>query len=238
MNLPILMFHKVAEMPAGARHPGNYVSPALFDEVLGALRAWGYVSVTIEQWLAWCEGRGTLPERPVVITFDDGYRSNRDVAWPILKRHGFSATVFLVSDFLGRTNAWDADEIQEPLLTADDVRVLHGEGMAFGSHTKTHAALTQLDRDTALVELRSSREALEAILGEPVRILCYPYGKQNAEVREVAREAGYAAGVRGRGRLNGRGQNPLELRRIKLDNGRSARWLRWELFRLRWLMFG
>ncbi len=232
------MFHKVDETPAGARHPGNYVSPALFDELLGALRTWGYASITLEQWLAWRNGKGTLPERPVVITFDDGYRSNRDIAWPILKRHGFSATIFLVSDYLGRTNAWDADELQEPLLTAADVRELRAEGMAFGSHTRTHVALPHLDRDAAFAELRLSREALEALLHEPVRVLCYPYGKQNAQVRKVALEAGYDAAVRGLGRLNAKGQDPLELRRIKLDNRSSAGWLRWELFRLRWMMFG
>lgn len=238
MKLPILMFHKVAEMPAGVRYPGNYVSPALFAGVLRALRDWGYESIRVEDWLAWRDGTQALPPKPVVITFDDGYRSNRDVAWPILDEHGFRATIFLVSGCLGRTNAWDSEEVQEPLLSADDVRELRREGMSFGSHTKTHVALTALGRDAALAEMRDSRLELSEVVGAPVQVLCYPYGKQSAEVRAWAREAGYRAALRGQGRLNGPRQDPFELRRIKLDNHRSVGWLRWELLRLRWLSFG
>lgn len=237
MKLPILMLHKVADTPAAARHPGNYLSPTRFDAILGALRGWGYDSITIDRWLDWREGRATLPARPVVITFDDGYRSTMEVAWPILRRHGLSATVFLVSDLLGQTNRWDADEIQEPLLSATDVRDLRREGMTFGSHTRTHAPLTRLEPAAALEEMRGSRLALESVLGEPVRVLCYPYSKQDVRVRRLAREAGYKAATRGGGQLNGKRRDPFALRRIKLDNTASPAWLRRELLRLRWLVF-
>lgn len=237
MKLPILMFHKVAEMPAGARYPGNYVAPALFDELLGSLRRWGYESVAIDDWLLWRDGAATMPKKPIVFTFDDGYRTNREIAWPLLQQHGFTGTIFLVSDLLGQTNRWDPEEIQEPLLSMEDVRVLRREGMRFGSHTRSHAALTRVGTRAALEEMRGSRWVLEDLLGEPVRTICYPYSKQNQEVRQLAQDAGYSAGVRGLGRLNSRSQDPFELRRIKIDNRSSPGWLRRELARLTWLVF-
>jgi peptidoglycan/xylan/chitin deacetylase (PgdA/CDA1 family) len=237
MKLPILMFHKVDTMPAGAVHHGNYVDPALFEALLQSLRGDGYESVTIEQWLAWKAGRATLPARPIVFTFDDGYRSNMEVAWPIMQRHGFTGTIFLVSDLIGSTNRWDADEIQEPLLARDEILELRAAGMTFGSHTRTHAALTRLSLAELRSELEESRLTLEALLGEPVRVLCYPFGKQNPEVRRAASLAGYTAAVRGLGRMNSRWQDQFALRRIKVTNATTPGSLRRQLATLRWLVW-
>lgn len=172
-----------------------------------------------------------MPARPVIITFDDGYRSTYDRAWPALKRWEFSATVFLVSELIGKTNAWDADEIQEPLLGADEILEMQAGGIAFGSHTVTHAALTTIPRDQAAHELKESRRQLESLLGKAVTTLCYPYAKQNAAVRQLARDSGYRAAVIGRGGTNRARTDPYVLRRIKLEPGTSLARLWWLLAR-------
>jgi len=237
MRLPILMYHKVDRLPPppGTRYLRNYVFPEQFDLQLAALRRWGYETISFDDWLAYRRREGTLPRRPIILTFDDGYRSTYEVAWPLLQRYGATATVFLVSDLIGKTNVWDAGEIQEPLLGAGEITAMRAGGIEFGSHSCTHPALTALPPHRVLAELRDSRTALEQLLGAPVRVLCYPYGKHNAAVRAMARDAGYDAAVIARRRLNSRATDPLRLTRLRIDTNTRLPALRWTLFQLRWL---
>src|SRR5437867_2951499 len=213
MRLPILMYHKVDRPPPppGARYLRNYVLPEQFDARPAALRRWGYGTISFADWLAYRRRERTLPRRPIILTFDDGYRSTYEVAWPLLKRYAATATVFLVSDLIGRTSVWDSSEIQEPLLGAGEITAMRAGGIEFGSHTCTHPALTALPPPRVLAELRDSRTALAQLLGAPVRVLCYPFGKQNAAVRALAREAGYEAAVIARRRLNSSTSDPSRL---------------------------
>lgn len=229
------MYHRVEEIPSGAAHPGNFVRPAQFREQLEALRDWGYRSIAFDEWLAY-RGRGTaLPPRPLILTFDDGYRSIVDHAWPMVCAAGFRATTFLVTGLMGGTNAWDPDEKQVPLLSADDVRALRREGMTFGSHTRSHRPLTRLPASAVRDELVSSRRDLEMLLDEPITTLAYPFNNQNRAVRAGARDAGYLTAVRGTGRMNRRSTDPLALRRITVHSKMSIRDLWWRLARERWL---
>src|SRR5207245_8952287 len=211
MKLPILLYHKIDRIPAGARYPRSYVTPERFDAQLAFLRRRGYESVSFVDYLASRRGAARLPRRPVIITSDDGYRCNRDVALPLLQRHGFRATIFLVAERVGGTNAWDPDEIQEPLLDAAAVRAMQAQGIEFGSHSATHARLTALDPVAVLRELRDSRALLGALLGRPVQVLGYPYGAHDAVSRRLAAEAGYEAAGAIRRRMHGDGTDRLQL---------------------------
>jgi peptidoglycan/xylan/chitin deacetylase (PgdA/CDA1 family) len=211
------MYHKVDKIRPGTRYPGNHVLPEAFDEQLAALKRWNYQSITLDQWIAYKEKRAGLPRRPIIITFDDGYSSTYHTAWPILRRHAFTATVFLVSGLVGKTNEWDADELQEPLLNLEEIREMQSEAITFGSHTQSHRALTKISLDDAARELEGSRKNLESLLGRPVTALCYPFAKQNRIVRGLVRQAGYATAVIGRGGTNRVWTDRYALRRIKID---------------------
>jgi peptidoglycan/xylan/chitin deacetylase (PgdA/CDA1 family) len=191
------MYHKVDRLLPGTKQPGNYVLPEAFEEHLAELKRWNYQSITLEQWLGNKDKRARLPRRPIIITFDDGYRSTYHTAWPILQRYGFSATMFLVSGLIGKTNIWDPDEPQELLLDESEIRDMQSEGVTFGSHTQAHRALTKLPLEEAARELAESRKTLESLLERPVTALSYPYTRQNRVVRRLAREAGYPAAVIG-----------------------------------------
>ncbi len=232
MVVPILVFHKIGPVPPDSRYPRNSVRAEQFDALLKSLKGAGYEGIGFAQYLAHRRGEATLPRKPIILTFDDGYRSNADIAVPIMRTHGFTATIFVIPGLLGQTNRWDADEPQEPLLSADEVRALHAEGFSFGSHTLTHARLTAVAPDRALHELRASREALEALLGEPVTTICYPWAQHDAGVRRLAREAGYACGVEIRRRLNRDDTDLMVLHRIPVTYLDSTWRIRWDLFRL------
>jgi peptidoglycan/xylan/chitin deacetylase (PgdA/CDA1 family) len=233
-TVPILAYHKVAEIPAGVRYNSNYVLPSQFAAQLNFLRRARFQSITFAQYESHRLTGAPLPRRPVLITFDDGYRSNRDVALPLLRRFGFSATVFLVSDLIGCTNRWDADEIQEPLLSLDDIRVMRRAGIDFQSHTCTHRRLTALTDADMYAELVESRRTLENALHAPVSAIAYPWGECTPLVQRLARAAGYHSGVILRRRTNFAHTPLFELRRIGVNHATSLARFGWDLLRLRW----
>jgi peptidoglycan/xylan/chitin deacetylase (PgdA/CDA1 family) len=230
----MLLYHKVGPPPVGSRHPEISVTPDRFAAHLSLLRALRCTTVTIARYVAYRRGAATLPPRAVVVTFDDGYMDNYEHALPALQRAGATATIFLVSERLGMTNAWDAYEPQVPLLDAARVREMQRAGVDFQSHTATHARLTDVPPATALDELRRSRDSLEQLLGAPVETIAYPWGSHDDTVLRLAEDAGYAAGAIVRRRANFDRTPMLALRRIPVYDHTPTAQLAWDLVRLRW----
>ena len=219
MKLTILMYHKVDELAPGAKRPGNYVAPRAFEEQMEALLAWGYRTITFQEWLDHRARRAvSLPAKPLIVTFDDGYTCFARNAWPVLRRRGMGAIMFLVAGQIGGTNAWDADEPQERLLDAERILALQSEGVVFGSHSMTHQPFARIEPDRAWDELTRSRAVLADLLGSAPEVLAYPYSNQNRVVRELSARAGYRAAVRGKGRMNSRWTSAFGLRRIKVEH--------------------
>lgn len=235
MKLPILMYHKIDELRPGVRYPGNYVTPRELAAQMDALTMWGYRAITIQQWLDYRDGVTTLPKKPFIVTFDDGYTCFDRHAWPILQPRGIRPSVFLVASQIGGTNAWDKNELPEPLLSATRIRSLQAEGVHFGSHSVNHVALARIDAKQAMRELTDSRSQISDLLGRSCDTFAYPYSNQNREVRAMARDAGYRAAVRGKGRMVRPSTDPLGLYRIKPDVGMSIDQLKSRLFKARYL---
>jgi peptidoglycan/xylan/chitin deacetylase (PgdA/CDA1 family) len=228
-----LAYHKVAPIPDAARHRCNYVTPARFDLQLRAMRAAGYQSISFADYLAHRRGERSVPPRAVIFSFDDGYRSTLDSAVPILQRHGFSATFFVVAGLLGGTNTWDQGELQEPLLSAQDVRKLDRLGFEIGSHTLTHAHLTELSPAEVRHELAESKRILEEIVSKPVSTLAYPWSEHSPAVHEAAHDAGYEMAAILRRRTNYDSTPLLQLRRIGVNDDTTLARFAWDLARLR-----
>jgi peptidoglycan/xylan/chitin deacetylase (PgdA/CDA1 family) len=235
-RLTILMYHRVAAIPPDTRFPKNFVSPELFAEQVEALLAWGYEPITFRQWSAYRDRTGTVPRKPFIVTFDDGYLDFATNAWPALKRLKVPATVFIVGSKVGRTNDWDASEPQTPLLDTATIRQLESEGVEFGGHGFTHVALARVSPNEAREEIVRSHGALVSLLRQPPQVFAYPYSNQSAKVRQLVREAGFNCAVRGKGRLNWRWTDPFGLRRILMHEGVSVEELRRMLSRLRWMV--
>jgi glycosyltransferase involved in cell wall biosynthesis len=130
--------------------------------------------------------------RPVLITFDDGYRDFYEVAWPILRRFGFTAEVFLPTDLVGGSADWDrARGAPADLMNWEEVRAAHAEGVRFGSHLASHASPLTMDSETLLREAVRSRAILERHLGCEVRSVAPPYGACDERVVRVLQSCGF-----------------------------------------------
>ena len=157
------------------------VAPDTFRAQLEAIRQIGLRVVGIPELLA-------LPDdaEAVALTFDDGFVNFRTDAWPLLRSHGFPATVFVVSGHVGGDNRWrgraDAGIPVLPLMGWDDLAVLCGEGLTLGAHTRTHVHLTTLDDATLEQELTSVTREIAHRTGAPVDGLAYPYGDVDERV--------------------------------------------------------
>jgi peptidoglycan/xylan/chitin deacetylase (PgdA/CDA1 family)/2-polyprenyl-3-methyl-5-hydroxy-6-metoxy-1,4-benzoquinol methylase len=215
-RLPILMYHRVASSGAAAMSAYR-VAPEKFEEQLGYLRDAGYYSVGLEDWRAASVNRRPFPGKAVLITFDDGYRDFLTQAWPLLKRYGFSATVFLVVDEIGKSNSWDRAFGEEvPLLGWPEIRQLRSEGVEFGSHSATHRPLTGLSVTEVVRECARSRAVLERELKTPIRAFAYPYGDVDPVVRHLIGACGYVFGLSCEAGLSGFQDPLLMLPRIEV----------------------
>ncbi len=210
---PILMHHQVGPHRPGSPLNRWRVKERDFDWQLGTLQRLGYRGVALSDLFDSPE-RGSTATRRVVLTFDDGYRGIKERALPALLSRGFTATVFVVADRIGGVNDWDGETPPEPLLTADEIREMHGAGIEIGSHGATHRALTGLDDADLAREVAGSRETIERITGAPVTSFCYPYGNFDDRVVEAVRAAGYRAATVIRGGISKDLSDPFRLKRV------------------------
>jgi len=183
----ILMYHAIAD---AAEDPNQLcVPPELFAEQLAWMKHHGLRGVGITTLL---EAMRVGRHRGLVgITFDDGYASVLEAALPELKRHGFGATVFIISERIGGTNEWDEGP-QWPLLGAAGIRELAAAGIEVGSHSASHVRLAGLAPGQLAAQVTESRASLAALLGSDVAGFAYPYGSMDAAARQAVRDAGYS----------------------------------------------
>jgi peptidoglycan/xylan/chitin deacetylase (PgdA/CDA1 family) len=181
------MYHYVDAKPnpADKYSAGNTVSPERFTAQMDYLAENGYHPVTLEQIYAAMAGLDPLPAEPVAITFDDGYRDQFTVAYPILRSHHFAATFFVITSHVG----WDTN------MNWDELREMQVGGMAIESHGLHHPDLTTLSPARVRQELAESRDSIFEELGKSPKAYCYPAGAYNPTVIAAVKAAGYLVAV-------------------------------------------
>jgi len=196
--LPILMYHSISDDPETgvSSYYRTCTSPGRFAEQMNWLAANGWKGVSLRDGLAWlAEGKGGS-DKPVALTFDDGFRDFYTAAVPAMRKVDFRATMYLVTDFVGLRGA-PGEFKGRPCLTWDDVRDLHADGFEFGSHTASHPELIRVDRGELLRQLTASRDAIVHHLNEPVTSFAYPYAFPTAypefmaHLMDTLRSTGY-----------------------------------------------
>lgn len=196
VRLPILMYHRIADRGPAALARFR-TAPVDFEAQLAHLNGEGFRTIGVSELVAAALARSPIPGRAVLITFDDGYADFAETAWPLLRRYGFGACLFLASDHIGGASTWDVGSGEPaPLMGWDEIRALVADGVEVGSHGVSHAALGAIDAEDAALECARSRAALEDGLGRPVRAISYPFGDADAAVAHLAGACGYEAGFK------------------------------------------
>lgn len=221
--LPILCYHNVATPPPDARFKLLYVSADSFERQLWSLRRLGLRGVSISEGMT--RLRSGTTKGYVAFTFDDGYADTLTTAAPLMRRYGFTATCYVVSDAVGTYNHWDAEYLRErkTLMSRKQLDQWLAAGMEVGSHSCSHPRLNELPHDTALYEIAESRAALRNMLGVPVEHFAYPFGQFTADTVELVRRAGYSSAVTVLPGVARRSDDRLRLPRI-LVNGERGLW--------------
>ena len=222
--VPVVMYHRVVERPPAEGRHGIWVTRERFAAQLDSLARRRLATITFADYAAYLAGERPLPPRPIILTFDDGYADNFTVALPLLRERAMKAVVFLVGDPRITTNVWDAAEGEPtlPLLSREQIREMAGQGIEFGSHSRTHARLAGLPADRLRVEVAGSKRAIQERVGAPVLSLCYPYGAVDEAAREAVLEAGYAFGVASDSGPLRFGEDLYEIRRAQIFPATTA----------------
>jgi peptidoglycan/xylan/chitin deacetylase (PgdA/CDA1 family) len=186
-RVPVLAYHEIAPVPPSAtpEQVPYFVAPDVFREQMTMLAAAGYESVLASELCEALAGSVALPERPVVLTFDDGYASVAEHVASALASLGFRATLFLIAGCYGPE--------QKTHLSRSEIRALAESGIfEFGSHSVAHQPLTALSGDELAANLRDSRRMIEDATGRPCTVFAYPFGDFDPAVERAVQEAGYA----------------------------------------------
>ncbi len=203
------MYHYIRPLP-GPEDPigrGLSVDPESFRAQLHWLATHGYTPITLSELAAIRQGRLPAPAKPVVLTFDDGYRDFYENAWPLLRSYGFHATVFVITGFLDTPR----------YLTWDMVRELDRSGLVeIGGHTVHHVDLTQASDKDLVQELTDCQRALSEALGHSVVSFAYPAGKFDSRVEAATAQAGYRIAVTTQPGWSGVADDWLALPRLRV----------------------
>lgn len=178
-KIVVLNYHKIDDVNIALA-----VAPQEFEAQMAYLKSGGYHAITPDQLVGNLKRGEALPPKPLLITFDDGYADNYVNAYPILKKYGFTATVFVVTDYLSRYPNY---------MTWDQAREMKQNGFTIASHTMSHQSLTQLSDKQIAAELAGSREALDYQMGKQPQYFAYPTGAYDLRVAKLVEDAGYEA---------------------------------------------
>jgi peptidoglycan/xylan/chitin deacetylase (PgdA/CDA1 family) len=212
VRVPILMYHYVSWPPANAdRYRRDLsVAPEQLAEHLAYLQGQGYQGITLYDLLNHLAWGQPLPEKPVIITFDDGYRDNYDNAFPLLQQYGFPATFFVLTEV---TSQGVPD-----YMTWDQLRAMAAAGMDIECHARVHDDLPKISYDRLVWQVLGCREMIEVELGQRPRFVAYPSGQFNEEVAAVFASDHYWGGITTQQGSWHSSDNLFALKRLRVRN--------------------
>ncbi|MGM9978189.1 MAG: polysaccharide deacetylase family protein [Clostridium sp.] len=205
VGVPVLYYHSVDPSEANE----VIISPQKLREELTFIKDSGYTTLTMSELNDYILNNAPIPEKSIVITFDDGYADNYANAFPILKELDMKATIFVISNFTDKDGYY---------MTSQQIKEMSDYGIDIQSHTASHAHLNQLTYEEQLSELKTSKEKLESITEKPVISIAYPFGDYDDNTILASKEAGYSLSFNTNRGLSDRDDNPLSLNRIYVSS--------------------
>jgi peptidoglycan/xylan/chitin deacetylase (PgdA/CDA1 family) len=210
-TVPILCYHRFTEKC----NSSMCLPPKAFEAQVKYLKKNGYRTISFDTLRDFLEFERSLPEKSVIITLDDGYRSVYDVAYPILKKYGYTATLFIYTDYIGKS---------KNAVTWSQLREMKANGFEIGSHSISHTDLTQQKEDESFHayqtriedEIGGSKEIIDRKLKQKTKHFAFPYGRYNGTVLRICRQYGYKTAVTVKRGSNPFFADPLVLRRNQI----------------------
>ena len=214
--VPVLVYHNISAQEKGKLS----IAVRHFDAQIRQLHDDDFHAVSLTDFLAFTAGRKQLPRRPVLLTFDDGYKSFVQYARPILKDYGFAATLFVYSDFIGGGSA----------LSWQDLRTLSEQGFDVQAHSKSHSDLRRKEGESEAAyakrieaELAFPATLFKKHLGRPSEVLAYPFGDMDDELLPYIAKYGYSAAFTVRRQSNPAWASPLKISRSQIYSDMTAK---------------
>lgn len=208
--VPILMYHQF-----GYNESTLYVSPANFYRQMAYLKNNGYDVISLDELVKGIKSNRNFNHKTVVITIDDGYKNNYAYAYPIFKKYGFPATIFIISNFIGK---------KKDYLSWEEIKIMLKDDISLGGHTKNNVYLPSVKKKEVLwEETAGCKKIIKSKTNTIVDYFCYPTGGFTPEVKAVLKKAGYKGACttnRGLVELN---KDVYELKRIKVTNSDTTK---------------
>lgn len=195
MVVPVIQYHKIDRPAADARVRGGYTPPARFARQMAYLKRLGFVFYTASELMLHFRERGEFPSKALTLTFDDGWRDNYTNAFPVLKRLGIKATIFLVPSCIGQTSAKAQAEGESGRehLSRDEILEMSRHGIEFGSHSMNHRLLHEIAPADVEFEIEEAQRQLEDLLQKPCTVFAYPAGFFTEQAQRVLQKSGHVA---------------------------------------------
>jgi len=201
-GVPILAYHQVSEAD-----DIYSVTAMQFEEQMSYLQEKGYTAISLEELFDFYEGKMSLPDKPIIITFDDGYEDNFLAALPIMEKYNMRSTVFIITGLVGTPD----------YLSWQQIAAMQASHTEIGSHTVSHIALGDSSPEQQRREIATSKAILEKYVGT-VKFFAYPYGQFTAITQQILREAGYLGACSGIAGLNSKGVDVYALKRVNVPH--------------------
>ena len=195
MQIPVIQYHKIDVPGPGVLVRGGFTPPKRFARQMRYLKKKGFEFYTAAEMVEFYLANRAFPPNGITVTLDDGWKDNYTNAFPVLRRLGIKATIFVVSSLIGThsTKAMAEGEAEREHLTREDMLEMSAEGVEFGSHSVNHTLLDRASPEVVKDEVETSKNELENLLQQPCKTFCYPAGYYDAAAQQAVKEAGYLA---------------------------------------------
>lgn len=215
---PVLMYHNILDTEL-AQKDKRIVTTKTFKQQMHFFKVNNYNVISLEEFARYLKKKEKVPKNTVVITFDDGYLDNYENAYPILKKYGFPATIFVIANAISKPKFMAKEQIKE----------MSDSGLiTIGSHTLNHKHLPSItDGNELRREIYDSKKKLEAILNKPVNCFSYPIGGFNKKIRDMVIDAGYTVAVSTSPGLRYPNDDPFAVKRVRISENSKNFFVFW-----------
>lgn len=214
------MYQRIKEKPAGKINNWQTVKKERFRQQLKLIDSLNFTPITFMDYQLYLEDQLTLPEKPIILTFDEGHLDTYEVALPILREFGMKAVIYVIGNRSQRYALWNQNHENDecPLMTNEQILRAREDGFEIGAHSMNHTKFTNLGKEELHEEVVGSKKSLEALLDETILSFAYPYGLHDQRAYTIVRNSGFKFACGVQTGPPGFGDDIFDIRRLAIGN--------------------